>query len=94
MLEYIDMNEFLKMDIFFAVTTIAVIAVAILAVFVLWKIARILKNVEHISEQVSLEADAVREDLADMRGEVRRGKGRIASLLGFFKKATKRHYTK
>ena len=88
------MNEFLKMDIFFVVTTIAVIAVTVLGVFVLWKIVRIVKNVEHISEQVSLEADAVRGDLADMRGEVKRGKGRIVSLLGLFKKATKRHYTK
>lgn len=88
------MNEFLKMDIFFVVTTVAVIAVAILLVFVLWKIARILKNVEHISEQVSAETDAVREDLANMRSEVKEGKGRIKSLLGFFKKAAKRHYTK
>ncbi len=85
------MNEFLKMDIFFVVTTIAVIAVAILAVFVLWKLARVLKNVEHISEQVSAEADAVREDLANMRGEVKRGKGRLAALLGFLKKTEKRH---
>ena len=88
------MNEFLKMDVFFVVTTIAVIAVSALTIFVLWKIARILRNVEHVSEQISLEADAVREDLADVRAEVKRGKGRIASLLGFFKKATKRYYTK
>ncbi len=85
------MNEFLKMDIFFAITTIAVIVVAGISVFVLWKLARVLRNVEHISEQVSAETDAVRDDLVHMRGEVKRGKGRVAALLGFLKKTGKRH---
>ena len=79
------------MDIFFAVTTVAVIAITILTVFVLWKIARILQNVEHVSEQVSLEADAVREDLAGIRGKIKRGKGRVATLLGLSRKSEKRH---
>jgi len=84
------MDEFLKMDIFFFVTTIAVTILAVFIAFVLWRLQRVLKNAEHISEQVAAETDAVRQDLAEMRGDVRRGKGRLESLFGFLKKSTKR----
>ncbi len=84
------MNEFLQMNIFFFVTTIAVIVVAILTAFILWRFERILKNVEHISEQVAAETDNVRHDLAEMRDEIRQGKNRFRSLFGFFKKSAER----
>ena len=84
------MNEFLKMDIFFFVTTLAVVAVAVLGAVILWRLARILKNIEHLSEQAALESDSIRADLAEMRGDVRRGKGRLTSLVSFFKKTAKR----
>lgn len=84
------MDEFLKMDIFFFVATIAVVVLAIFTAFVLWRLERVLRNVEHFSEQVSLESDEVRHDLAVMRSDVRRGKGRLKSLFGFLKKSTKR----
>jgi len=50
----------------------------------------VLKNVEHITEQVALESDAVRQDLAEMRSEIQRGKGRLKSLFGFLNKTTRR----
>lgn len=84
------MDEFLKMDIFFFVATIAVVVLVIFTAFVLWRLERVLKNVEHISEQFSLESDEVRHDLAEMRSDVRRGKSRLKSLFGFLKKSTKR----
>lgn len=84
------MNEFLKMDIFFFVTTVAVVLLTGVAVFISWRIAQILKHVEHISEQISLESDTVRADLAEVRSDIRKGKGRFKSLFGFFSKTTKR----
>jgi hypothetical protein len=84
------MTEFLKMDIFFFVTTIVVLALGVLLTFILWRIERVLKHVEHISEQAALESDAIRQDLAEMRGEIHRGKGRLKSLFGFFKKSAGR----
>ncbi|MDO8624187.1 MAG: hypothetical protein Q7R54_02415 [bacterium] len=84
------MDEFLKMDVFFFITTVAVVLLTLFGVVVLWRLARVLKNIEHISEQVSLESDTVREDLAHLRGEIREGKGRIKSLFGFFNKTAKR----
>ncbi|MDP1689716.1 MAG: hypothetical protein Q8L52_00725 [bacterium] len=84
------MDEFLKMDIFFFVTTIAVIVLAFFAAFVLWRLERVLKNIEHISEQVALESNTIRQDLAELRSNIRQGKGRLKSLFGFLGKFGKR----
>ena len=84
------MDEFLKMDVFFFVTTVAVIVLAFFSAFVLWRLQRVLKNIEHISEQASIESDLIRQDLSDMRGDIRRGKGRVRSLFGFLKKSSRR----
>ncbi len=84
------MDEFLKMDIFFVVTTVAVIVLSFFTVFVLWRLERILRNIEHISGQVTLESDSVRKDIAGMRDEIRRGRGRLKSLFGFLGKFAKR----
>jgi hypothetical protein len=84
------MNEFLKMDIFFFVATLGVIVLTFLAAYVLWRFARILRHIEHISEQVAMESDLVRQDLAEMRGDIRAGKSRLKSLFGFLKKRTSR----
>jgi len=83
------MNEFLKMDMFFFVTTVVVIVLGVFSVCVLWRLERVLKNIEHISEQVALESDTIREDLAEMRSDMKRGKGRLKSLFNFFKKLSK-----
>ncbi len=84
------MDAFLKMDIFFLVTTLAVVALTVLSAITLFRLNRILRSVEHITEQVAAESDAVRLDLAEMRGDIRRGKGKIKSLLGFLDKTAKR----
>jgi len=84
------MNEFLKMDIFFFITAVAVVLLTLLVAFVLWQVSCILKNVEHISEQAALESNNIRADLANMRGDIRRGEGRLKSLFGFFSKIVKR----
>jgi len=80
------MNEFLKMDIFFFVTTIVVLVVGMFSAYILWRIGRVLKHVEHISEQASLESDSIRADLAEMRTDIRKGKGRLKSFFSFLKK--------
>lgn len=80
------MNEFLKMDIFFFVTTIVVVVLGAVSAYVLWRIGRVLKHIEHIAEQASLESDIIRADLAELRRDVREGKGRVKSFFNFFKK--------
>lgn len=84
------MNDFLKMDVFFFITTLAVILFTFFGAVVLWRLSRILKHIEHISEQAALESESIRGDLAEMRTDIRRGKGRLKSLFGFFSKTAKR----
>lgn len=84
------MTEFLKMDVFFFITSVAVILLALLVAYVLWQVSRILKHIEHISEQVAQEAGTIRGDLAEVRADIKRGKGKLKSLFGFFGKIQKR----
>ena len=84
------MNDFLKMDIFFFVATLGVVVLTFLAAYVLWRLGRILTHIEHISKQVAIESDMVRQDIAEMRNEIRHGKGRLKSLFGFLKKSGSR----
>lgn len=88
------MNEFLKMDIFFFVTTVAVILLAGCATLVTWRITRILQHIEHISEQISRESDSIRADLAEVRADIRKGKGKLQSLFNFFGTRVKRSANK
>ncbi len=90
----LDMNEFLKMDIFFFVTTVVVVALGGLVAYVLWRVSRILKHIEHISQQVALETETIRGDLAEVRAEIKQGKGKLKSLLNFFGIIHKRHAKK
>jgi hypothetical protein len=78
------MTDFLKMDIFFVVTTIAVVVISILLVFVLIRVLRILKNIEDISALVEEEGKALREDLAQMRKSVKTEGVRLKHLFGLF----------
>ncbi len=75
------MSDFLKMDIFFAVTTAVVVILGLLVALVLVVVFRILRNVEHISRNISEESDIVRRDVADVRMAVKREGFRFKHLL-------------
>lgn len=84
------MNEFIQMDIFFFITSVAVVLLTIGAAIILWQFSRILKNVEHVSEQVALESDSIRADLSEMRANIQKGKGKLQSVFKFFGRILKR----
>jgi hypothetical protein len=84
------MDSFLKMDIFFVVTTIAVAVLGVLVAYVLVRVYRILGHLEHISEQAALESDRIREDIADLRADLHDGEHKIGSLLSFIGKLGKK----
>jgi hypothetical protein len=77
------MTEFLKMDVFFVVTTVAVVVLGVAAAFVLVRLYRILGHLEHISAQAALERDRIREDIAELRADIRSGENKIGSMLSF-----------
>jgi uncharacterized membrane protein len=77
------MSDFLKMDIFFVVATVATVLIAALLVVLLIHAVRLLQTLNRISEEVEEEAKAIREDIQDARGKVRDFSfGQIFSLLG------------
>lgn len=76
------MSNFEKMNIFFTVTTVAVVAVALIACLVGWRLARLLGAIHRISEEAVGEAKALRADLGDVRDSVRREGFRLRHIFG------------
>lgn len=84
------MEDFLKMDIFFAVTTVAVVVIGGLLAWALVRIVRILGNVEKLSETVSAEAQLIRGDIDDARANIRAEGFKWAHLSRFARNSVKR----
>lgn len=78
------MNDFLQMNIFFAVTTMAVFFFGVMGMIALYYMIRILRNIEHVSRNVSSESDNIREDVRILRSKAREEGIRITHLMDFF----------
>lgn len=74
------MNDFLKMDIFFAVTTVETVLITALLGLVIWKVLRILNHVERLAKAAGDEAEHLRDDAAYLRGKLF---GTLDTLLSF-----------
>lgn len=66
------MDDFVKMDVFFVVSTVAVVLVTVLVSIVLYYLIRILREVARVAGHISQEADALRADIAHLREGVAR----------------------
>lgn len=88
------MSEFLKMDVFFVVTTVAVVLLTILGGLVLWRLIRILKNLEHVSEQIARESDVIRSDLASIRSVLHERQWGLQTLFGWLRPHAKKQSKK
>lgn len=84
------MDEFLKMDIFFMVTTVFVAVMTVLLAIVLIRVLRILKNIEDISLMVEEEGQKLREDIAGVRAKVKEEGLRAKHMLDFLSFGKKR----
>lgn len=71
-------------DIFFFVTTIAVVVVALFFTIALIYLIVILKRVRDIAEQVKEETILFREDVHELRDQVKRTGFQAKSFLTFF----------
>ncbi len=78
------MEDFIKMDVFFAVTTASVVVVGVLLAVALFYAIRILRNVDHVSERVAEESDNIKVDLEDLRTNVRKEGVRWRHFMKFF----------
>jgi hypothetical protein len=84
------MDQFLKMDIFFEVTTAVVVIFGILGCVALFYLIRLFRTLDRIAGQVHEETEEIRADLDDMRKKTRREGLRLVHLLTFFGKTAKR----
>jgi hypothetical protein len=79
------MESLLKADIFFFVTTIAVVLVTLCLIYAGYYVIRILRNVEEISEDVKAESQLVREDIGDLRANIREEGMKVKHFTSFFR---------
>ncbi len=83
------MDSFLKMDIFFAVTTVAVVVISVLLAMVLIRLLKVLKTVDEVTEIVHEESEQIRDDIREVRATVKAQTlraGEVLGLLGGFVK--------
>jgi hypothetical protein len=83
------MNDFLKQDIFFFVTTVAVVLFIIFGIVVGLYTVRIIKNIDYISKRARQQTDLISEDLDSLRDKMKEG-FRIRHLWDFFKNINKK----
>ncbi len=75
----------MKADIFFFVTTIAVIFVSVALVVVLVYLIKILRDALYVSHKVKTESDEIIKDVEVFRGEIKKRSLNWTGLLAFFK---------
>lgn len=86
----VPMSDFLKMDIFFAVTTVAVILSTFMLTLVLIRVLSILKKIDDVTALVREEGEQLREDIQNVRETVQEGGLRVGHLFGFLSGMKKR----
>ncbi|KKW10953.1 MAG: hypothetical protein UY50_C0024G0043 [Parcubacteria group bacterium GW2011_GWA2_49_9] len=67
------METFIKADIFFFITSIAVILITVGVIVILYYLIKILKNVTSISDRIEEGSRALEEDFTTLRQKVKSG---------------------
>lgn len=65
------MTSLIKSDIFFFVTTIAVVVLSVAGLLVTLMIFRILRHIEYVSKKIRQESDNLTDDIAEMRSKIK-----------------------
>lgn len=84
------METLAKADIFFFITTIVVIVISITFAVALVYVIRILRRVDEMSERVKKESDAVLEDVASFRQNLKEEGLNFSRVVSFFTKKNKK----
>ena len=84
------MTTLIHADIFFFVTTIVVVIVGIALTIALIYLAKVLSDVKDITKEVKEETILFREDIGELRGDIKKEGFRIERLLMFVKNLFKK----
>ena len=77
------MNEFVKMDIFFTVTTISVVILTIFLVILLIYAIKVFRNLKYISDKMKHEGDRIVEDMQALRENIKNEGFKIKQAFSF-----------
>ena len=78
------MNSLVKSDVFFFITSIAVVVIAILLTILIVYLIKVSKDIRYISQRAKTEADNIIEDVSKLRSNIKEQGGKIKDLAGFF----------
>lgn len=84
------MDTLIHADIFFFITSIAVILVTSALVVVLIYLIQILKDFKQVSHRVKEETGLLSQDLAQLRSEIRKEGMKLKHFADFFSRITSR----
>lgn len=87
------MESIIHADIFFFVTTLAIIVLAIGFIVLFVYLFRIVKDVQHISKKVREESDRIIGDVEEARLNVKENGLRITGVVDFIRTLFKRNRT-
>lgn len=78
------MNDILHANIFFFITSVAVVALAIALLIVLYYVIAILREVRAITASVRKASDNLEQDVERFRQEVKKGGARLVNIANTF----------
>ena len=78
------MDTFIHADIFFFITTIAVVLLTICLLIGAFYVIRILRNIKRLSETVKSEGEALADDLREFRSSMRQEGLKAKTIANFF----------
>ena len=88
------MDTLIHADIFFFVTTVVVIIVGIALTVALIYLAKALSDIKEITKQVKEETILFREDIGELRGDIKKEGFRIERFMMFLKNLFKKTKTR
>lgn len=88
------MNDFLKQDIFFFVTTVAVFILTILAAILIIYIIKISKDIKYITKKAKDEAELISQDLSELRENLKDKGSKLKHFISFFNNLSKKRKEK
>ena len=88
------METLAKSDVFFLITTIAVVLVTLVIVVAAVYIVKILNDIKYIAGRVKNESDNLSEDISDLRNHFKSKGLKLAGLAGIATGMIKRHLKK
>jgi hypothetical protein len=80
------MDTLIHADIFFFVTTIAVIIITIALTVLIVYLVKVFRNLRKITDEVTEETILLRKDISDLRSEVRERGSQAAGAMDWFGK--------